>query len=354
MAIDGLVWAKEQAKERDESALSQRYNSRRLRRRYQSDPLKNVTHQQQWNSNTIWSYLQQDEQEAWNQLGFDEEKWDNQDSVSSDNIDWDKLTEDQEVAAVDLGFTKPVWDHFNNNQSVAAREEDSDDTSLPEPERLNQIVTTSSSTEAPESQSGDEPTAFEPTMVPTASSSTFNANGKDAEIFAVTGSSIPVTKYMVLTFAAALCFTMVGVIEWIQHDYLFQLLLAVSGAWGLLSAMFIHRNPGVSLAFHVLAVHFFLGAAIGVLRLRCRQPRVPEQSRSGRVTSRSFEEFLLLADLCLAVGAAMTCASSYLTLRYGIDQAPLVVDVQRLNVFGSFLWVACAVVYLGLAHKTNR
>ena len=146
---------------------------------------------------------------------------------------------------------------------------------------------------------------------------------------------------------------MVGVMEWVQHEYLFQLLLAIAGSWGLLSALFIQRNPGSALAFHFLSVHFFLGASVAVLWLRFRQPSTPTQTRSSRAASQTLQELLLLADICFVVGAGMACISSYLTLAYGIEQVALMVDVQRLNVFAAILWVVCSLIYLTLTCRRD-
>lgn len=146
---------------------------------------------------------------------------------------------------------------------------------------------------------------------------------------------------------------MVGIMEWIQHDFFFQLLLAISGVWGLLSAILLKRNPGASLAFHTLSVHCFLAASAAILWLRFRQPAMPAHSRAGRVAHRTQEEALLLADLCFAVGSGMMVVSSYLKLSYGAEKAALLVDIQRFDVFAAILWVACAVVYLICAYKAS-
>jgi hypothetical protein len=349
LAIDGLVWAKEQ-KKLNNSSISKRYETRQ--RRLKSPP---VTHQQQWSSNSTgtWDQLAKEEQESWSQLGFDEELWDNHNGVASDEIEWDELTDAQVEAALELGFSPPVWDHFNigNSRSDNDNEDASDDSSPPAesmsfPSAQATMGPTVAQTTSTTSPSTKMPIIPSTTLVPQRLPSDLASSGRDYSIFTL--GSITVTKHMILSFAAALCFTMVGVIEWIQYDYLFQLLLAISGVWGLLSSMFIYRNPATSLAFHTLSEHFFFGAAVLVLWLRYRQPTIPAQSRSNRAALQTQEELLLLADLCLATGALMACISSYMPINHGADAAALMVDVQRLNVFSAILWVFCAVVYLCL------
>ncbi|CAB9513647.1 expressed unknown protein [Seminavis robusta] len=324
--------------------------------------------------------------------------------VTSESIQWDSLTTEQSEQAAAFGFSQP-FDPNNSRQdpqpaaSPALPEPQSSELpqSAPQPtqsESLPELHLATSAEEqelvssapedaaAPSSESAsggntDEHSSYAPSGAPSRATQeeipiqvevpTSGPGGThskpppsvQANPFPETSSpivfdlnGIPVTKTMILAFAASLCFTVVAIVEWVQHDMLFQLALAVSGIFGLLSAMVQERHPLTSAVLHSLSVHWFLAAAALILWLRCHQQTASSSFRRPRAIHTTKEEALFLADVFFLVGSAIAVVASYVVFR---DDAPaLNLGLQVAGVCTAIMWVGCAVLYLCCSCPGNR
>ena len=57
-----------------------------------------------------WEELPEEVQKAATILGYDEDKWDNDEETEFDDYDWDELTDEQKAAAAVFGYDKEKWD----------------------------------------------------------------------------------------------------------------------------------------------------------------------------------------------------------------------------------------------------
>lgn len=65
-----------------------------------------------WNSDIAWSDISEEEQAAWNVLGWNEMNWDNDDPTTipaSETTAWEGLTEEEQTAATTLGYDEESW-----------------------------------------------------------------------------------------------------------------------------------------------------------------------------------------------------------------------------------------------------
>ena len=61
-----------------------------------------------------WADMSGDEKRCWTILGWQQNKWDRNDSPASANMAWKDLTPQEQGAAANLGFTEDIWDNFED------------------------------------------------------------------------------------------------------------------------------------------------------------------------------------------------------------------------------------------------
>lgn len=61
-----------------------------------------------------WEELSTREKELWTLLGWDADKWDNNQAPPSTSKFWKDLNYMEQKAATGLGFTQNIWDNFED------------------------------------------------------------------------------------------------------------------------------------------------------------------------------------------------------------------------------------------------
>lgn len=56
-----------------------------------------------------WEDMNATEQQLWSALGWNQNRWDNNDAPSSTDKEWHELSQQEQYAARGLGFTEQLW-----------------------------------------------------------------------------------------------------------------------------------------------------------------------------------------------------------------------------------------------------
>ena len=56
-----------------------------------------------------WEDMNATEQQLWSALGWNQDRWDNNDAPSSTDKEWHELNQQEQYAARGLGFTEQLW-----------------------------------------------------------------------------------------------------------------------------------------------------------------------------------------------------------------------------------------------------
>ena len=197
--------------------------------------------------------------------------WDEGGSADTDELEWSELTTEQQSAATALGYNQQIWDQDESGASVAASYVSVD----------------------------------------------------NDYIFLAPASNTWVSRYMILYFAAALCFVFVGIIDFCRapSNALFHINMILPGLFGLASAMLLEKHRLASNVLNLISVHFFLFEGLNICRVRF-QLNVPNQRKGANnaeampLTSDLWwvPTVLVLADVCFVAGAVMDVVLSYFYL----------------------------------------
>lgn len=61
-----------------------------------------------------WAELSSEEKEFWTHLGWQQDKWDGNETPASANKAWKELNFREQSAARNLGFTEDIWNNFED------------------------------------------------------------------------------------------------------------------------------------------------------------------------------------------------------------------------------------------------
>jgi hypothetical protein len=137
---------------------------------------------------------------------------------------------------------------------------------------------------------------------------------------------IHVSKYMIMCFVAALCFVVVGILEYLQYKKTFTgIFFILAGLFGVLSSIFTEDNEDFSDNLDLISSVMF---SLEALQLFVDTPPT------------TFRCWLLLANTCFVLGAVMDVMTSLIE-----KLAPYSLPLSYASVLDSFLWVVCALIY---------
>jgi hypothetical protein len=163
-----------------------------------------------------------------------------------------------------------------------------------------------------------------------------------------------VSGYQMIYFSAALCFCLVGLLDFIQQPGWLSIGMISAGCFGLISAMLLHKNVYISNIFNLLSVHLFMVEAIGLFFHHGSQSRshptahaknTRANSSSNSATNKHMMEplqyFVRVGDVSWIGGTLMDVVLSYCALRntYNLAHA-------KASVLSSVLWLACSMIYI--------
>jgi hypothetical protein len=253
-----------------------------------------------------WSELPPEVQEAYATLGYSQHSWDNGKPVETSEMPWKDLSLEQQEAALTLGFYQAAWDNVADHQASTIA--------------TNTYVSTD-----------------------------------DDYVFFVPSRQAYVSRYMILYFAAALCFVVTGTIDYLRDRKLFHLCMILGGLSGLVSAMLIERDRTASMVMNLISVHLFLLDGLIVVKKRIQSLRQKPLKECLDEDEISVPDTTLLsglwwiptlhitADFFFVIGALMDVILSYLYFDRSSDWN---LAIARLFGFSTLLWVACSILHL--------
>jgi hypothetical protein len=80
----------------------------------------------------------------------------------------------------------------------------------------------------------------------------------DDYVFGLGPSNIQVSEYQIFYFFAALCFLILGMLDFVREKAPFHLLMTLAGAFGVASAIFVEEDIRISNILDCVSVHLFL------------------------------------------------------------------------------------------------
>lgn len=134
-----------------------------------------------------------------------------------------------------------------------------------------------------------------------------------------------VTRYMMFYFAAAFCFLLTGLLDFIRERHWFHLIMILAASFGIASSMLIVKDERLALIFNAVSVHLFALEALFLLVHQGAQCRIA----------------LMVANLFFFIGTVMDVVLSYFYV-YDQDRLPH----GRSSVAAAFFWLACAFTYV--------
>ena len=355
-----------------------------------------------------WTELPPDVQASYMVLGYSEEIWDNGDSVFSDELSWEELSMDEQTAALTIGYTQEIWDGPTTAPPLDATTPDTD-TMAPEapatqettestapdaeyydsywvdlPQDVRDAYTALGYTEqswnegdsvesedsdwtelTPEQQKAATFLGYNQALWDNAPTSAILTSAyvsvDDDYIFKVSTrreEEVWVSRYMILYFSAALCFVLMGLIDWIRERKWFHIFMILAGLFGLISAMLVEKDRTASNACNLISVHFFFLEGLHIMwyhfqsRKRSKASSDEEmehaQGATGRETSIMsglwwIPPLVMSADVFFVLGAFLDVILSYFYFERSSDWN---LALARVFGFSSLLWLASALMYL--------
>jgi hypothetical protein len=149
---------------------------------------------------------------------------------------------------------------------------------------------------------------------------------QDDYVFQTPRSEVWVSKYIILYFSASVAFVLLGVIEWILHDFHFVgVFFILAGFFGVLASLYVEKDGDLSSIFDFVSCGLFFLEAI---RLAFQPPH------------RRFQRWLKIADGSFILGATLDVITSLIgTL------SEYSVALAGVAIFSSSLWLLCAMIY---------
>ena len=267
----------------------------------------------QW-YDSYWADLPPNIQAAFAALGYTQEIWDNELAAPTDDMEWTELSPDQQAAAVTLGYDQALWDN-------------------------------------------------EPETSAMASSAAYVSEDDDYVFLVSSARDVWVSRYMILYFAAALCFVLVGWIDWYRERKAFHMFMILAGLFGLISSMLVEKDRTASTACNLVSVHFFFLEGLNLVWYRIRKRRraskndeenqveedLEEEVEEGTGRSTSIMSGLwwispleITADSFFFVGAFMDVVLSYFYFDRSSDWS---LSLARVFGFSTLLWLCSALIY---------
>ncbi|KAG7359254.1 hypothetical protein IV203_015843 [Nitzschia inconspicua] len=185
-----------------------------------------------------------------------------------------------------------------------------------------------------------------------------------------------VSQYMMLYFCAALGFLVTGILElYIARDFWSTILYGVmilAAMFGILSSLFVNKDPDVSMVFNAVSVHLFALEAISIVISRFRTLKRLEKETSQKVLGKDEEEthaletnelssclglpimaWLCLGDVSFLIGTSGDVVLSYF---YVLEQDYL--EHAIAAVVTATFWLLAGLFYLGVSslimHRTKQ
>jgi len=285
-----------------------------------------------------WSELPPDIQEDAQILGYDINSWDGGLPISTDDLSWSQLTLEQQRAAQTFGYTEQTWnsegseswdnygwselpENIRESAEVLGYDMQIWDDGLPLPtEDLYWSQLTS------EQQRAAEVLGY--------TQEAWDFEGYDDDyifqVFPPHGSWV--SQEMTIYFSGALCFVVVGILDWIRERHWLHVFMIIAGLMGLVSSMLVEVNLNASMILNCVSAHFFLLEALSIMRHRTQQA-IP----------RSVQYVTWLGDGLFAVGAVLDVVLSYFSLN---ETNHWNLTIVTLELFAAVLWLACSLMYI--------
>ncbi|KAG7355216.1 hypothetical protein IV203_004572 [Nitzschia inconspicua] len=176
-----------------------------------------------------------------------------------------------------------------------------------------------------------------------------------------------VSQYMMLYFCAALGFLVTGILElYIARDFWSTILYGVmilAAIFGILSSLFVNKDPDTSMVFNAVSVHLFALEAISIVISRFRTLKRLEKEASQKVLGKDEEEtraletnqlssclglpimaWLCLGDVSFLIGTSGDVVLSYF---YVMEQDYL--EHAIAAVVTATFWLLAGLFYLGVS-----
>ena len=238
-------------------------------------------------------------------IGYNEESWDEDMTLSTFFISWDNLTVEQRSAAETIGFTETDWNAYTFKKTGVSH------TEAPTPSPR------SSDTARKDKQSQEEP--------PT----------KDT-------SGISSAKGL-----AGTAFVVVGLTEWKRKakDGYQSLSLCAAGILIVMSAIFMILREGFDIGSQLaqcLSFHFFLLEASLLARGHILLTR--ERGKHQRKQRVATNYFSMVADTLYLIGSVTKLILSYLSFRGG--ETEYSINLARIGVCSDALWICRTLIYV--------
>lgn len=218
----------------------------------------------------------------------------------TDALTWSQLSEDERVAASSVGYSQRMWDVESYTDALS----------------------------------------------------------DDDNVFYVSSSNTWVSRYMIIYFAAALCFCMMGIVDWIREGRFFHVCMVLAGIFGLVSSMLVESNEVASNIFNLVSVHFFLLEGVNIIRGRIQNLSQQRQGDSHKYPGTLalqlpsaaeaakplwwIPKTLWAAEILFVFGALIDCILSYF---YFQPLAEFNWALAKAFLFSTVLWLAAALLY---------
>ena len=241
-----------------------------------------------------WNQLPPEAVAAARTLGYTQRMWNNGVTPPESDLWWDDLSEEQRQAAAVLGYDEASWNGTEGGDNTVRRR------SLQVTAEYDAVTATAEAAAAAAAQD---------------------------------------RHFANLYIAAALCFIVVGLLDWSIERRLYPLLFVMAGLFGLLSAIYTIRGSlRYTLVFNSVSVHFFFLEAVALV-----WERLTGGGSNNFVSGAKYSKGLLVADVAFWFGSIIEVVLSYL---YVYDEwAMYEVGVNASNAAAQSLWVICSLIY---------
>lgn len=229
----------------------------------------------------------------------------------TEDLYWQELTPAQQEQAAVLGYTQVLWDEAQNG---------------------DYDITDNATPSESAGQDDDYPVVGGTATATDSAAADDDLEDDEGDNFAV-------------DLMAAICFLMVGVLNWLRERQVFHIWMVQGGVFGILAALCMNWSDFASLLLQTVSVHCFLLEAVFMLKLRATLRPV-----EGLET---MSYALWGADLLYAAGAIIQVVLVYWLHVDG--EASDETSLAYCEVFASWFWFFTAVIYtknnMALANK---
>jgi hypothetical protein len=292
-----------------------------------------------------WSDVPEDVRASAGLLGYDENKWDNEEEVFTDRMFWDELSTEQQNAAYDVfGYSKETWNdyverHISGNQQTIAEVTPLPATDVP----TVAPVPVPAPVPAPETGTTDAPTIVETdTSAVLDENNVIDDEGEGSGTNFVSAYNVEINgdfppeprgkTFQALFISASICFLLVGILDGIHQQLGFHAVMVMAGIIGAIAGAFSTSNAQAYNVCYSISSHLFLLQSVLVIH-----------SRLLLTYDNVVRRVLSFADGMFFVGAVMNVVVSY--MQYNDTTSAL----ATTTMVAAALWVLAAIIFLGVA-----